>query len=168
MKCYFDVSQDAQGQCQQCGRFACREYSMITNGKFVCIECFYGGAEGMYQWVKDQIEATKTEGCGVCSCPLYEWPDAHEFRFVYRRLLAYEEQRKLEAEYEKRHWSGCSTKCPVCSQHQATVQGIERAEARYNCAVCGESWTDTAPGISIRGVRDDSALIRGVADDTET
>lgn len=52
MKCYFDENLEAQGQCTRCGRFASRAYSRILDGKFVCVECAFGGTTGVLDWIR--------------------------------------------------------------------------------------------------------------------
>lgn len=72
MKCYFDVSEDAQGFCKSCGRFVCRRHSQMKEGQLVCLECAAGGSESLYEHLADVLRQGKQSSCPVCDRTLYE------------------------------------------------------------------------------------------------
>ncbi|MFH1882206.1 MAG: hypothetical protein ABIL62_05795 [Planctomycetota bacterium] len=114
MRCYFcSQFEEAQGQCQNDGRFVCREHSRIQDGKLICIDCALRqtigiGAEEdekLYEYVMRELQSKKElilnesqrHRCGVCNrvFQLYNWfyvPDSLSdgARLAYK-LLQYRE-----------------------------------------------------------------------------
>ncbi len=121
MKCYFDERRDTQGQCQICGRFASRQYSKIQAGKFVCLECAYGGEEGVLKEVVSILE-NNAASCGVCGTTTYQWS------FCYQQgdfaLL----------------WN-------VVNSAQQELLRDKYVDDRYVCDVCGEKWGEPIQGV---------------------
>lgn len=145
MKCYFDPDKEAQGQCQQCGRFASRYYSKIVEGRFICVACFYDN-KPIYDIVVGLIEEGKSvEVCGKCQRPVfYDWPSDDESRML-KNTLTWDEKRYIENYYPRSFTSRCPNNCYYCEEHKVKEINSLRDgltyRAEYECVVCSKTWT---------------------------
>lgn len=139
MKCYFDESFEAQGQCTKCWRFASRTHSRILDGKFVCVECAFGGVTGVSDWVKSEIERTRAGECGLCHRHLFQWPSNPEFDLLFS-VVSDARRDALRLQYSLFHQSGCAKGCLCCDEHQEKhdIEPWPSSTSRYTCKVCGE------------------------------
>jgi hypothetical protein len=150
MSCYY-CEENAQGQCQTCGRFICRKHSDIHNSKMLCADCEAGDL-GVYQTTRNKLLKVPIIGqCGVAYCrkPLYESSQYEAIgsagdvlgQAVYDGLL--KEFKHLETGYRE-----CPEKCLTCHNHRPretdAYDKITLARNKHvtkTCKVCNKTWT---------------------------
>lgn len=139
MKCYFDENLEAQGLCTQCGRFANKAYSQILDGKFVCVECAFGGISGVLDWLRREIERTRDGECGLCQRYLFHWPRNPEFDLLYS-IVPGAQRDALRFQYSLFHQSGCTKTCLCCDEHKEEyeIEPWPSTTSHQTCRVCGE------------------------------
>ena len=148
MKCFFNDGKDAQGTCQQCGLFACKEHASIIEGKFICTSC----SNKIYEL--EPIETIKEaervidkdyKNLKKCSCNncntrfAYEchysddsYPSFEDYyikKLLGNRLWDILEVQKNTASLVKKyftedghyHISKCPNKCFLCKTHRVKV-----------------------------------------------
>lgn len=133
MKCYFD-SNDANGQCQSCGRFVCRQHSEMRLRKLVCSECAsqaaYEEAEPERQFhqaselLKSVWRSRASKGgllrCGSCS--KLGLPKGVRTSITCKfALLTSEHKSQLASTFRTVY--ECPNKCIFCWEHKPIFVG---------------------------------------------
>lgn len=95
MKCYFNhlISREAEGICQECGVYACRDHATIENGKFTCFSCSNKLSELNNEETLKAAEKIITDKyinltkCSLCNIRYFESDDDHPSETAHQRTF---------------------------------------------------------------------------------
>lgn len=151
MKCYFD-SNDANGQCQSCGRFVCRHHSEMRLHKLVCSECAskaaYEEAEPQRQFheaselLKSVWRNRSSKGSLLrCdSCSKVGIPKGVRTSITSKFALLTSEHKSQLANTFPTVYGECPNKCTFCWEHKPRFVGTSPGRHAYSCQICHHMW----------------------------
>lgn len=147
MDCYYCAG-SAHGQCMECGRFICRDDSMIYRGKLCCSKC-YSTAENFsfYNQAKQVLLGREVGKCEVCKKGLISGAciDVVLDKFTKGGLNS-EDWAKLKREFSTYHGCESENKCLLCEDHSPIhlkAEYIHNYQIRHwkKCPACGETYS---------------------------
>jgi len=141
LKCYF-CNHDAVGQCQNDGRFACKQHGVIMNNKFVCIGCYVGPENLRRQKVMEMYEKAVIGSCAICGQTVLDPKMQYSIRSSNLATSIDWGKLEREASFLESTIRPCQNGCILCKNHQTDVT-ISKWSMNYykiKCPVCKKSY----------------------------